>query len=73
MTHRAQVLTIDQLKARHAAHVANELALTECARHSFKAIDGKPLPAKYFCPHCGGMVNAEARRWYERGLTHGTR
>lgn len=49
----------------------NHKRLDECpGPHEFGPMLAKP-GAKYTCSKCGGVVDAVARSWYEKGLTHG--
>ena len=49
---------------------ANLVLLGACPRHAFG--EHVQLQRRYTCANCGGGVSAEARRWYELGLSHGS-
>jgi len=69
---RPQRLTQSQLEARSQAFADNVRRLHSCGLHAFKLIERtKGSSKRYKCAHCGGVVDATARMWYERGVQHG--
>lgn len=56
---------------------ANLALLNDCGDHTFEPIVTEAHPAdkpmygrKYCCKSCGGVVDAVAAHWYERGRSH---
>ncbi len=54
---------------------ANHKLLDECKGHDFSRPFEKrgEMVVKWQCSRCGGTVDGQAKRWYERGLQHGLR
>ncbi len=40
--------------------------------HDFQELRSDRWRVRHYCTLCGGEVSTEARRWYERGLKHGS-
>ncbi len=59
---------------------ANQALLEACPRHDFSIPinrrTGEPMEkhdrifCKWKCAKCGGIVEGDHKRWYERGLNH---
>jgi hypothetical protein len=51
---------------------ANQLKLDSCRRHAFTLdlAPDKELAKRWGCEHCGGVVDATAKAWYDAGARH---
>lgn len=67
-------LTVAECQVLAAEVRANHALLDSCRAHNFETpIDppGARINSRWRCSVCTGVVDASAKRWYERGRDHG--